>query len=122
MSSADCLAMLKEREDRLVNRRESPAKVEELKKVRLAIAALEGRLRTRDESRSESRSELRSPSRSRGRRRSRSRSRSPDAGLDAHQRWKRERSEKHRAKMQLLSAKGRESLRQFEQFLEEDSD
>ena len=57
MSSADCLAMLKEREDRLVNRRESPAKVEELKKVRLAIAALEGRLRTRDESRSESRSE-----------------------------------------------------------------
>ena len=40
MSSADCLAMLKEREDRLVNRRESPAKVEELKKVRLAIAAL----------------------------------------------------------------------------------
>ena len=54
----------------------------------------------------------------------RSRSRSPDAspGLDAHQRWKRERSEKHRAKMQLLSAKGRESLRQFKQFLEEDSD
>ena len=106
--------MLKGREDLLVNRRESPANVEKLKKVRLAIAALEGRLRTRSESRS--------PSSSRGRRRSRSRSRSPDAGLDAHQRWKRERSEKHRAKMQLLSAKGRESLRQFKQFLEEDSD
>ena len=110
--------MLKEREDRLVNRRESPAKVEELKKVRLAIAALEGRLRTRDESRSESRS----PSRSRGRRRSRSRSRSPDAGLDAHQRWKRELSKKHSAKMQLLWAKQRESRRQFKQLLDEDSD
>jgi hypothetical protein len=96
MSYADNLAMLKDREDLLVNelryRRETPAKVEKLKKVRLAIAALEGRLRTRDESCSESRS----PSRSRGRRHSRSRSRSSNAPPWATEddRWLRKQSEK----------------------------
>ena len=65
--------MLKGREDLLVNRRESPAKVEKLKKVRLAIAALEGRLPTRSPSRSRSRSRGRRRRHSRSRSRSRSR-------------------------------------------------
>ena len=81
--------MLKAREDLLVNRRESPAKVEKLKKVRLAIAALEGRLPTRSPSRSRSRSRGR-----RRRRRSRSRSSNAPPWETEDDRWHRKQNEK----------------------------
>ena len=97
MSSADCLAMLKGREDLLVNRRESPAKVEKLKKVRLAIAALEGRLPTRSPSRSRSRSRGR-----RRRRRSRSRSSNAPPWETEDDRWLRKQNEKMVREMEAI--------------------
>ena len=116
MSNADCLAMLKEREEKLVNRRESPANVEKLEKVRLAIDALEGRLPTRSESRSPSRSR----SRSRGRRRrrhSRSRSRSSNAPPweTENDRWFRKRLEKQDAKMMAQLQRHSESMSRVRQ-------